>query len=174
MNATTAVKAGIQKTVSFSGRATVPEFWWLVGFLALAEAAIVVVFAQTGLFQTGVVDVAGFNIPLLFAATCIALALPFLSVTWRRLHDIGWAGWWVLIWAAIVLFFSRILVMVAADIQQCLLDGGAKCYFEIGWGYGFTPTVALLVFVGGFAMLLSQPSNPQSNAYGPNPSKVAP
>jgi len=174
MNATTAIKAGIQKGVTFSGRATVPEFWWLVGVLVLAEAATVVIFERGGLFQIGVVNVTGFNIPLLFAATCIALALPFLSVSWRRLHDIGWAGWWVLIWGGIVLFFSRILMTVAADIQQCLLDGGAKCYSEIGWGYGFTPAAAMVVFVGGFAVLMSQPSNPQPNSYGPNPSEVTP
>ena len=174
MDATSAIKTGIQKGVTFSGRATVPEFWWLVGLLMLVEVAIVVIFEQTGLFKTGAFNVAGFNIPLLFAATCIALALPFLSVSWRRLHDIGWAGWWVLLWAAIVLFFTRILMTVAADIQQCLLDGGAKCYSEIGWGYGFTPAVALLVFVGGFTVLMSQPSNPQSNPYGPNPSEVTP
>ncbi len=151
-----------------------PEFWWLVIALVLIEVLIVTVFEQSGLFQVGVIEVAGLKLSLLFAATCLALTIPFLSVSWRRLHDIGWAGWWVLLWGVIVLFFTRILITVAADIQQCLLDGGAKCYAEIGWGYGFTPAASALVFVGGFAVLMSQPSKPNSNAYGPNPSEVSP
>ncbi len=174
MNAATALKTGFQKTFVFSGRATAPEFWWLVIALALIEVGIVTAFGQSGLFQVGVIEVAGLKLSLLFAATCLALAIPFLSVSWRRLHDIGWAGWWVLIWAVIVTFFTRILITVAADIRQCLLDGGAKCYAEIGWGYGFTPAAAMLVFVGGFALLMSRPSQSDSNAYGPNPSEVTP
>ncbi len=172
MNVATALKTGLQKYASFKGRATVPEFWWLVIALVLVEAMIVAVFERSGWFQVGVVEVAGFKASLLFAATCAALTIPFLSVSWRRLHDIGWAGWWVLLWAVIVLFFSRILMTVAADIQQCLLDGGEKCYAEIGWGYGFSPAAATLVFVGGFAVLMSQPSKPTTNTYGPNPSEV--
>ncbi len=172
MNAVTALKTGLQKYATFKGRATTPEFWWLVIALVLIEVLIVSVFARSGLFQVSVIEVAGFQVSLLFAATCFALTIPFLSVSWRRLHDIGWAGWWVLLWAAIVLFFTRILMLVATDIQQCLLEGGAKCVAEIGWGYGFTPAAATLVFVGGFAVLMSQPSKPISNAYGPNPSEV--
>jgi len=169
MNAVTALKTGLQKYATFKGRATAPAFWWLVIALVLIEVVIVTVFERSGLFQVGVIEVAGFKISLLFAATCLALTIPFLSVSWRRLHDIGWAGWWVLLWGVIVLFFTRILITVAADIQQCLLDGGAKCYAEIGWGYGFTPAASVLVFVGGFAVLMSQPSKPSPNAYGDMP-----
>ncbi|NOX73425.1 MAG: DUF805 domain-containing protein [Alphaproteobacteria bacterium] len=166
------ISSGLRQYARFSGRSTAPEFWWLVAALALIEIAIVTLFERSGGFQIAVVDIAGQPVSLLFAATCLALTIPFLSVAWRRLHDIGWAGWWVLLLGAGVTFFTRILLMVGADIDQCVLDGGKKCFAEIGWGYGFTPAMATVVFVGGFAIILSRPSDPETNVYGPNPHEV--
>ncbi len=168
-----AIAAGLRNYARFTGRATAPEFWWLVIALALVEVGIVTVFERSGLFNIGVVNIAGFDVSLLFAATCLALAVPLLSVSWRRLHDFGWAGWWVLIWGAIVLFFSRIIAIVAGDISLCLDEGGKKCIAELGWGYGFSPAMALLVFVVGFAFLMARPSQPDTNKYGSNPVEVS-
>ncbi len=167
MNAITALTTGLQKYARFKGRATAPEFWWLVIALVAIEAVIFTVFERSGLFQVAVMEVAGFQISLLFAATCAALAIPFLSVSWRRLHDFGWGGWWVLLWVAIVTYFLRILMLVFVDINLCIEAGGRKCIAEIGWGYGFTPAISLLVFVVGFGFIMSRPSAPAANAYGP-------
>ena len=168
-----AIKSGLRHYARFSGRATAPEFWWLVIALTLVEVVIVTVFEKLGGFDLAIIPIAGFQISALFAATCIAITIPLLSVSWRRLHDIGWVGWWVLLWAAIVMFFGNILMSVIADIGQCQIDGGKKCVAEIGWGYGFAPAAALLIFVVGFGILMSRPSQAATNQFGPEPSEVA-
>ncbi len=167
------ISSGLRQYARFAGRATAPEFWWLVAALTVTEVAIVTLFERSGGFQIAVVDIAGQPVSLLFAATCLALIIPFLSVAWRRLHDIGWSGLWMLLLGAGVAFFTRFLMGVAADIDQCVLDGNERCLAQIGWGYGFAPAMAGLILVGGYAIILSLPSAPDANKYGPNPHEVS-
>jgi uncharacterized membrane protein YhaH (DUF805 family) len=171
---TNTITASLRKMASFSGRASRAEFWWMLGALVLIEAILVILFEASGAFEIGVVRIGGSNVSALFAATCVALGIPFLSVSWRRLHDIGWVGWAVLVWGASMAFFLRILAIVASDLGECLESGSNKCFGEIAWGYGFTPAVTILVFTGGFALLMARPSQPQANAYGPNPHEASP
>ena len=67
------------KYAAFEGRATRSEFWWWVLFVVLASAA-------TGLL--------GNVISGLFS---LAVLLPGIAVTARRLHDIDRSGWWQLV-----------------------------------------------------------------------------
>lgn len=67
------VKTCISKYADFNGRAGRPEFWWwtLTCFLLGLILAV---------------------IPYLGWIANVALLVPTLAVTWRRLHDIGKAG----------------------------------------------------------------------------------
>ncbi len=67
------------KYATLDGRATRSEFWWWVLFVVLASAA-------TGLL--------GNVISGLFS---LAVLLPGIAVTARRLHDIDRSGWWQLV-----------------------------------------------------------------------------
>jgi uncharacterized membrane protein YhaH (DUF805 family) len=166
------ISSGLRQYARFSGRATVSEFWWLLAALALIEVILVTLFERSGGFQVAVVDIAGQPVSLLFAATCLALTIPFLSAAWRRSHDFGWSGWWVPLWGVGVAFFIRILMNVGDDIDQCVLDGGKKCFAELGWGFGFSPAITTLVLLGGFTLIMLKPSDPEANSYGPNPHEV--
>jgi uncharacterized membrane protein YhaH (DUF805 family) len=166
------ISSGLRQFAHFSGRATVSEFWWLLVALVLTEVILVTLFERSGGFQIAVVDIASQPVSLLFAATCLALTIPFLSVSWRRSHDFDWSGWWVLGWSVAMLFLTQLLASVAADIDQCVLDGGKKCVAEIGWGFGFSPAMATLFLIGGFAIIMLKPSDPEENTYGPNPHEV--
>ena len=73
------IKACFGKYATFSGRASRSEFWWWVLFLLLATAAAGIVNEKL----TGLVS--------------LAVLLPNLAVTARRLHDIDRSGWWQLI-----------------------------------------------------------------------------
>lgn len=82
-----------KRYAQFSGRASRREFWGFALFSALAEVAI--------LFVAGImleID-EGLSIVLvnLYWIFVIALYIPSLSVSVRRLHDIGKSGWWFLI-----------------------------------------------------------------------------
>ena len=83
-----AVKAGFQNYVNFTGRATRSEFWYWALFVFLVSIATSAI--DYVLFPEGWVA------PI---STLVGLAmfLPNLSVTVRRLHDLDRSGWWVLL-----------------------------------------------------------------------------
>ena len=76
-----AVNSCFRQYVGFSGRASRSEFWWftLFGLLVGLAAALV--------DPTGTIGV----------LLSLALFLPSLAVSVRRLHDTGRSGWWLLI-----------------------------------------------------------------------------
>ena len=88
MNFTQAITSGFQNYVNFSGRAARSEFWFwtLFSFLATAAAAIVdmVAFADAAVSP-------------LNSLVSLALFLPGLAVSVRRLHDLDRTGWWLLL-----------------------------------------------------------------------------
>ena len=88
-----AIKSCVRQYVGFTGRATRAEYWWWV--LGTVVVSILI----------GIVDriIFGFDggaqpLSMLFG---LAIVLPGLAVTARRLHDIGRTGWWQLVWFAV-------------------------------------------------------------------------
>ena len=81
----------LKKYATFSGRSQRSEFWYFVLFYLIICAVLSVVDGIFGTFnmKTGV----GF-ITSIFS---LAMLLPAISVTVRRLHDIGHSGWLSLI-----------------------------------------------------------------------------
>lgn len=83
------VRTVFSKYAVFSGRATRPEYWWWVLFSIIVSVV------------TGILDVVvatpllGFE--MFGIISSLALLLPSLAVSVRRLHDIGRSGWWLLI-----------------------------------------------------------------------------
>jgi uncharacterized membrane protein YhaH (DUF805 family) len=79
-----AIRSGFDHYVKFDGRASRSEFWWWVLFAILVSIAANIVDAVIGV--------------MLFSwLVSLALFLPGLSVSIRRLHDTNRTGWWVLI-----------------------------------------------------------------------------
>ena len=74
-----------KKYVEFSGRARRLEYWMFVLFNILASVAIAVVDAILG--TSGALG----------GLYSLAVLLPSLAVTFRRLHDTDRSGWWLLI-----------------------------------------------------------------------------
>lgn len=71
MNFVESIKTCLGKYVDFSGRASRAEYWWFFLFS----------------FIIGLIPVVNF--------LSILLIVPTLSVSWRRMHDIGkGGGWW--------------------------------------------------------------------------------
>lgn len=82
-----AIRVCVNKFVDFKGRASRSEYWFFVlfGFLINAGA--------------GIIDVAIFGpmatVQPLSTLTSLALLLPQLAVSVRRLHDTDRSGWWI-------------------------------------------------------------------------------
>ncbi|MBN2740788.1 MAG: DUF805 domain-containing protein [Rhodobacteraceae bacterium] len=90
-----------QKYATFAGRAPRAEFWWFTLFYMLVQIATNIL--DTLFFGTGKVSSGpGFwaynsNGGPLSIIAALALLVPALAVTVRRLHDNGKSGWWVLL-----------------------------------------------------------------------------
>lgn len=86
MDFKTSVQTCLQKFVTFSGRAARPEYWWFQLFLLIAG------------FVLGVLSAAlPSAIAWIATLASIALLVPGVAVTIRRLHDLDRTGWWLLI-----------------------------------------------------------------------------
>ncbi len=93
-----AVKDGFDHYTKFDGRAGRPAYWWWFLFGILVSIGANIIDAIIGSF--GVVSgLAG-----------LALLLPGLSVSIRRLHDTDHSGWWLFIILIPIVGFIVLLV----------------------------------------------------------------
>ncbi|PWJ18169.1 DUF805 domain-containing protein [Jannaschia seohaensis] len=96
-----AVVSCFRKFATFRGRAGPAEYWWWQLFLLLLLIFI-------GVMSTLSPSAAGW-LALLWI---FGLAVPSLAVSVRRLHDVGWSGWWMLAglvgvgWIFLILLFA--------------------------------------------------------------------
>ncbi len=79
-----AASAGLSNYTNFSGRATRPEFWWFIAFIFLVD-----------LFGSILGSILGSNFISNLAS--LALLVPSISVSVRRMHDVGKSGWFLLV-----------------------------------------------------------------------------
>ena len=79
-----AVKKCLSGYVDFQGRAPRSEYWW---FYLFYFVTYVVAIAIDAVATAGILSV----------VVTLALFLPLLAVSIRRLHDGGRSGWWILI-----------------------------------------------------------------------------
>ncbi|GAB3916497.1 hypothetical protein GCM10027613_15020 [Microlunatus endophyticus] len=100
-----AIKRAFQKYVRFDGRASRSEFWWfylfnaLVGFVLSIPSEIVNISQSVSAASNGTTPHLGTvylaQIPVYIWT--LAVLLPTLGITWRRLHDTNRSGaWWFL------------------------------------------------------------------------------
>jgi uncharacterized membrane protein YhaH (DUF805 family) len=87
------------KYADFKGKATRSEFWWFFLFLTLVQYGFPLLFIIF-IFMGFEINVDGLSI--LLTVFGLAVFVPFLSVSVRRLHDVGRSGWWLLIYLTII------------------------------------------------------------------------
>ena len=92
----------IKKYAVFDGRATRKEYWLFV----LLYIILAIVF--------GVLD-ALLSSSILLILLGVALFIPNVAVIVRRLHDINFSGWWILLTLLPILGSIILLVMMLMD-----------------------------------------------------------
>jgi uncharacterized membrane protein YhaH (DUF805 family) len=100
MNFTQAISSGFQNYVNFSGRAPRSEYWYWTLFATLVSIAASLV--DHLIFPT-------MDFSPLHSLAGLALVLPGIAVSVRRLHDLDRTGWWLLI---ILTIIGGILLLV--------------------------------------------------------------
>jgi len=84
-NVEQAVRTSISKFMDFSGRASRPEYWYLM-------LPVIVL-----LFVANLIDSILIGTSALSLIVALATLVPTLSAGARRLHDTGRSGWWLLV-----------------------------------------------------------------------------
>ncbi|MFF8381780.1 DUF805 domain-containing protein [Streptomyces sp. NPDC015661] len=95
----------LKKYVVFSGRARRKEHWMFFLFNIIAVIVVATVDLAIGTF------------PLLYPIYFLAVLLPHLGVTVRRLHDTGRSGWFILL-SLIPLVGGIILIVFLATESE--------------------------------------------------------
>ncbi len=85
-----------KKYAVFSGRARRAEYWYFCLFNLLAVIALVFIDAFIGGAMRGSSSTEA-PVGLLTVIYYLAMIIPMIAVTVRRLHDVGKSGWWIFI-----------------------------------------------------------------------------
>ncbi|MBK1636739.1 DUF805 domain-containing protein [Rhodovulum adriaticum] len=167
------VRTCLAKYFTFSGRASRPEYWWFVLFLLLGNAVTAAI--DLALFGgTRNVTASGISVQSngpLAAAFALGTLIPGLSAGWRRMHDTGRSG---------LFMIYPLIVMVGMGSFAGLVDGldvsaGNEAAQTLAGFVGIVLIVAALVLLISPLLViwwLSRPSDPGPNKYGPNPQEV--
>ncbi|MGU5664467.1 DUF805 domain-containing protein [Aeromonas sanarellii] len=94
----------LKKYAVFSGRARRKEYWFFVLFNIIISIVLAVIDGVTGSFS------AEAGMGLLGGIYSLAVLIPGIAVSVRRLHDTERSGWWLLI--ALVPLIGAIVLLV--------------------------------------------------------------
>lgn len=165
-----AVKQVLRKYADFSGRATRAEYWWWV----LATTIVSLVLQTIDSFIVSLIS-EGLEASPLSTVFGLAVLLPGLAVTARRLHDIGKSGWWILVWFVIGIVG---LIPVAVGIIAMFLAWGmdwdavaAEALITLIVGIALTALIELGLMVWVIVWMARQ-GRSGPNSYGAAPRAI--
>lgn len=104
--------AVLKKYAVFSGRARRKEYWFFFLFTILASLILAIVDNLIGTFDQRQ------GIGLLGGIYSLAVLIPSLAVTVRRLHDTDRSGWWILIAFLPLIGAIVLLVFMVLDSNE--------------------------------------------------------
>lgn len=104
------VRTGFRRYADFSGTATRSEFWWWILFVVLAGAALAALPVPT----FALVDGVPFEAPTLAPVWQIAVLVPTLAITIRRLRDAG-ASWGHIFWILLPVAGAIVLIVLCSQ-----------------------------------------------------------
>lgn len=101
----------LRQYADFEGRARRKEFWMFTLFYTVFSMAAALLDGQMG---TEYGD-EPFNGGFLSSAFSLALFIPSLAVSVRRLHDISKSGWYLLLWLLPIIGWIWLIVLYCQD-----------------------------------------------------------
>ena len=114
-----AVQTCFTKYIDFNGRAGRAEYWWFTLFLFVASFVV-------GFFESMAFGFEEESPQIISTIFSLGTLLPSISVSWRRLHDIGRSGWWGLLFFALcVVGASLVAVGLHEETNTTLIAVGA-------------------------------------------------
>ena len=162
------VKTCLSKYATFSGRAGRPEYWWFILFVVIISAVLGMIDAALFGFDPETQQSNGLLQPLF----SLAVLLPMLAAGWRRMHDTGKPGWYLLLPMLVSfasMFFMMLGVLSFAGMQNAGADPEALMGPAAFLGMTGMFTIMVAQFVLAILLLwwLTRPSQAGDNEYGP-------
>lgn len=163
----------LRQYFDFKGRARRKEYWMFCLWVLIIEAVIFLVSFLLGGGLPGVGADPGMppelmpkNIGMgmfftgLLTLYGLALFIPQLAVTVRRLHDTGKSGWWLLGYYFVVICTAAVMFFTGLNV----LDGGAVSEWPV-----WVSLVLLLASYIWFLVLMVKKGDVGRNKYGEDP-----
>jgi uncharacterized membrane protein YhaH (DUF805 family) len=97
MNFVDSIKLGFSNYVNFTGRACRSEFWFWFLFVFIVSLVAAIIDMMIGARVTGTIF-------------SLAVLLPNIAITVRRLHDTDRSGWWVLLWFVVLIGWIILII----------------------------------------------------------------
>ena len=101
----------LKKYADFSGRARRKEYWFFVLFNIIISVVLTVCDVFMGTYS------AAASIGILTGIYTLAVLIPGIAVSVRRLHDTGRSGWWLLIVLVPLIGALVLLIFMFIDSQ---------------------------------------------------------
>ncbi len=153
----TAIKLFFANYVNFRGRSTRAEYWFAVLFVFIVSMLLTML-----------------GMSILANLFTLAVFLPNMAICFRRFHDTGRSGWWVIALVVLSLIGAGVMYvpMIPSIIQFANnplgLQQALATYITSHIGTVCTGgIIAMAAFVWQLIILV-KPSAPD-NKYGPNP-----
>jgi len=102
-----AVTLFFKNYVVFNGRASRSEYWWVTLFTIVVDIVLNAIGRVIG--ENG--SAAIMTLTYLWG---LAILVPSLAITWRRLHDTGRSGAWILLWFLPIVGWIILIVFLAS------------------------------------------------------------
>jgi uncharacterized membrane protein YhaH (DUF805 family) len=153
-----ALKRGLQKYATFSGRASRSEFWWWVAGYYLVLFVLVGLTLGLGLATSrggAGEDLGWAGVPpmILMGVWIIGTIVPNIAISVRRLHDAGYSG--LLYLLSFIPYLGGFIVLILCAMQTSPAAGNYGPPYP-DYGYGYQPQ-------GGYGQL------PPGEGYGQQP-----
>lgn len=100
-----------KKTLDFKSRSRRKEYWMFILFTSIISIVLSIIEIALSL------EIAA-DIGLLSTIFTLIILIPSLSVTVRRLHDIGRTGWWLLLSFIPILGWIALFVFTLLDSES--------------------------------------------------------
>lgn len=135
--------------LDFDGRISRPQYWYYVLVYVVVGIGVSIIGGAVGL-------------PSLRSLYGLALFLPSLGMTARRLHDVGKPTYWILILAVPLVLELVLGLLTLASVMLYPL-------FMLFVGLTTLISLATLVALIVIIYFCAQPGTPGSNEFGPQP-----
>ncbi|MCA0919122.1 DUF805 domain-containing protein [Pseudooceanicola nanhaiensis] len=165
MSFSDAIRTCLRKYVTFSGRASRPEYWYFFLFTLLLGLA-------ASIIDSAVFGVSSDSDGPASLLTSLFIFLPMLAAGFRRMHDTGRSG--------LYLFYP--LIALVGVISFAAMMGAADALSTGNFEGLFTGLLGIVMIFAVIVLILSplivlwwltRPSQPGANQYGANPKEVS-